>query len=149
MEKRPGGRWLYPLLFSAQTLGAAILFLNTLPLYRRLVSDPGSWEVDPWDRAKWSIPAMILIHIAYWTRYRLRPSLPNLENALVGHLVLFASRLGFVLPTGLFSFLFIARRPEALGIPASGIALLLLGLFSMFCTAQEMDRWGKALLGRE
>jgi hypothetical protein len=57
----------------------------------------------------------------YWISHRLPAPLPQLRNALFGHIVLFVARMSFVLATSIFwlrlhrqgsSHGFIVRRPE-------------------------------------
>ena len=82
----------------------------------------------------------------YWIRLRLRPPLPRLRNALVGYIVLFVARMSFVLATSIFGFAFIVRRPE-LQVPGSRYAVLLIGLFALFCYTQELEQLGRAFIG--
>ena len=48
----------------------------------------------------------------YWIRHRLRLPLPQLRNALVGHIILFVARMAFVVAASIFGFVFIVRSPE-------------------------------------
>jgi hypothetical protein len=57
---------------------------------------------------------------------------------------LFTDR-GFVLPTSIFGFVFVARRPE-FEIPVFGCAVIVLGLFSLFCYVRELERMGRAFI---
>ena len=41
----PGGPWRYFALFGMQTIGAVMFFWNGVPLYRRVVADPASYEL--------------------------------------------------------------------------------------------------------
>ena len=140
-----GGCWLYPLLLTMQTIGAVIFCWKGLPLYRLLIADPASYET----REKiwiWAVTAIVLIQIGYWFRYRIKPALPPFNSALLGHIVMFVSRLSFVVATSIFSFVFIAKRLEA-QMDVSRYILTLVGLFSLFCYMLELQRLGSALLG--
>ena len=59
-----------------------------------------------------------------------------------GHAILFLARLGFVLPTSIFGFVFVAQRPE-FEIPVYQCLVILLGLFSLFCYVRELERLGR------
>jgi hypothetical protein len=48
--------------------------------------------------------------------------------------------------TGVFTFLFVLPRPES-SIPAGRYAITVLAMFSTFCYALELERFGRALLG--
>ena len=147
MADRVGGCWLYPLLLTMETIGTAIFCWKGLPLFRLLIADPASYETREriWI---WALTAIVLIQIGYWLRYRIEPALPRFRNALLGHIVLFVSRLSFVVATSIFSFVFIAKRLEA-QMDASRYILTLVGLFSLFCYMLELQRFGSALIGAE
>ncbi len=140
-----GGVSLYFFLFATQTIGAAILFCYAVPLFRQVLLDPGGHEARP-ERLVWSLSAIMLMQVGYWVRYRLRPPLPQLRNALVGYIVLFIARMSFVLATAVFGFAFILRRPE-FQIPASRYFVLVIALFALFCYTQELEQLGRAWIG--
>jgi hypothetical protein len=135
----------YFFLFAMQTIGAAILFWYGVPLFRQVLLDPGS-HVPRTENLVWSLSAITLIQAAYWIRHRLRPSLPQLRNALIGYIVLFVARMSFVLATSVFGFVFIVRKPE-LQIPASRYFIVIIALFALFCYTQELEQLGRALIG--
>jgi hypothetical protein len=136
----------YFLLFAVQTIGAAILFWYTIPLFRQVLLDPGGHVARP-ENLVWSLSAITLMQAGYWVRHRLRLPVPQLfRNALVGYIVLFVARMSFVLATAVFGFVFIVRRPE-FQIPASRYLVLIIGLFALFCYTQELEQLGRALIG--
>jgi len=147
MADRVGGCWLYPLLLTMETIGTVIFCWKGLPLFRLLIADPASYETREriWI---WALTAIVLIQIGYWLRYRIEPALPRFRNPLLGHIVLFVSRLSFVVATSIFSFVFIAKKLEA-QMDASRYILTLVGLFSLFCYMLELQRFGSALIGAE
>ena len=81
------------------------------------------------------------MQVAYSVCHQVRPPLPQFTNALIGHAVSFLARLGFVLPTSVFGFVFVARRPE-FEISAFGYLVILLGLFSLYCYVRDLERPG-------
>ena len=135
----------YFVLLAMQTIGAAILFWFTVPLFRQALLDPGSHVPRP-ENLVWSWSAITLMQVGYWMRHRLRPRLPQLRNALVGSIVLFIARMSFVLATSIFGFVFIVRRPE-LYVPTSRYFVLVIGLFALFCYIQELEQLGRTLIG--
>ena len=144
---RAGGCWLYPLLLIVETIGAAIFCWKGLPLFRLLIADPAAYATREriWI---WALTAIALVQIGYWLCYRIRPALPRLHNALLGHIVLFVSRLSFVVATSIFSFVFIAKKLEG-QMDAARYILTVVGLFSLFCYMLELQRFGSALIGPE
>jgi hypothetical protein len=144
---RPLGRHrrgLYAFLFAIQTVGAVLLCSEILPIYRKVLADPTAPKSG---RTFLALGAGVLIQLGYWICYRIRPVLPRLVNVPLGHIVLFVSRLIFVLPTAIFSFLFVARTLEA-PIPISRYLAIAFGLFSLFCYVRELEWLGTHLLGK-
>ena len=137
----------YLFLLAMQTIGAAILFWFTVPLFRQALLDPGSHLPRP-ENLVWSWSAITLMQAGFWIRHRLRSRLPQLHNALVGYIVLFIARMSFVLATSVFGFVFIVRRPE-LYVPTSRYFVLVIGLFALFCYIQELEQLGRALIDRD
>ena len=139
------GPWSYFALFGLQTIGAVVLIWTGLLVYRQVLADPSSHERQPWAIVG-SLSSIALMQIAYWVSYRVRPPLPQLQNALLGHAILFLARMVYVLPTAIFGFVFIAQRPE-FDIPVFECLVLLLGLFALFCYVRELERLGRVFTG--
>ena len=138
------GRWSYFALFGMQTIGAVVLIWTGLHLYRQVLADP-SHKPELWPTVG-SLSSIVLMQIAYWVSYRVRPPLPQFQNALLGHAILFLARMVYVLPTSIFGFVFVAQRPE-FDIPVFRCLVLLLGLFSLFCYVRELERLGRVFIG--
>jgi hypothetical protein len=139
-----GGGRRYLLLFGPQTIGALIILRYALPLYRAVVADPAAHRASAAPMI-WGSTAAVLIQVGFWVRDRLQPPLPQFRNALIGYLILFLSRMSFLLATAIFGFVFIAQPPE-FHIPTSRYFFTLAGLFSLFCYTQEVERLGKSLI---
>ncbi len=134
------GRWSYLALFGMQTIGAVVLIWTGLRLYRQVLADP-SHEPELWPIVG-SLSSIALMQICYWVSHRVRPALPQFQNAPLGHAILFLARMIYVLPTAVFGFVFVAQRPE-FDIPVFRCLVLLLGLFSLFCYVRELERLGR------
>lgn len=143
-SKRAGGRWLYPLLLAVQTAGAVLLAWEALPIYRRALATPTAHDSEA---SILALMAGVLLQLAYWIGYRIRPAPPRFVNVALGHIVLFVARLLFVLATAIFSFLFVTNALQA-EIPVARYAVILFGLFSLFCYVREVERLGTYLLGK-
>ena len=144
---RPKGRELrlYWALLSVQLAGVVILLVNMVPLYRLMVLDFTNYRPDsrPW----WAAAGMLLIQTAYWLHVRLHPPLPQTRSVLLGHIVAFVARLGFVAVTSAFSVMFL-NRFEALrdlNYPPLRALVVLMIFFSLFCWTLELERLAKAL----
>jgi hypothetical protein len=140
-------RWLHLSLFAMETIGAAVLYWKVVPLYRQLSADPTIYTAR-WETGLWSLSAIALIQVGYWVRYRIGPITPRLASSVLGHIVLFLSRIVFVVPTGVFSYVFISQK-LASEMPVHRYVLTLVGLFSLFLYSQELQWWGNALMRRE
>lgn len=128
-----------------QTVGALILYAGGLSLYRELNSDLTTYMPGT-ETLIWSLLANALMQSGYWLRYRLRPEMPNSVRPVLGHFVLFCSRLLFVLPTALFSFVVIENKLRGL-MPLPRYFLVFLALFSLYCYTLELNRLGNTFLG--
>jgi hypothetical protein len=142
-----GGRWRFTVLFGMQTIGAVILFWNAVPLYQQTLADPASHEAGT-EHLTWALSSIALMQIGYWLSHRTRPPLPQFTNALLGHVLLFLTRMSFVFATSVFGFLFITQKP-GFHIPAFRYIVTLLGLFALYCYVLELERLGRTLLGQE
>jgi hypothetical protein len=122
--QRAFGRWSYFVLFGMQTIGAVVLFWTGLFLYRQVLADP-SHEPELWPIVG-SLSSIALMQICYWVSYRVRPPLPQFQNALLGHVILFLARMVYVLPTAVFQLLFsalcLSRRGQNSRSPSSGVS---------------------------
>lgn len=139
---------LYLLLLTVQSAGAAIVYWYTLPLYRQTVAAPLEFEPRPLERTAYSLAAVVLIQVPYWIGYRLRPPLPRLVNAPLGHALLFLARLNFLLAASIYSFVFVLGKMAHVHLPGTRIAVLVALLFSLFCYTLELERLGGRFLGR-
>lgn len=138
-----GNRWSYLLLLAVQTVGVLLLYWNALPWYRQLLADPTSYAPVAETRV-WALSAIALIQVGYWTRYRIRPPLPRLSNVVLGHIVMFLARLSFLLVSTVFSFVFFTQKLGS-QMPLGRYALMVAGLFSLFCYMEELRRLGQRL----
>jgi hypothetical protein len=138
------GRWLFPVAFASQTLGAAIIIAIGVPIYRQLLATPESY--DPTTATTlWALAAIALIQAGYWPLFHAPAREPRLSNAVLGHVVQFIARLLFMVVTAVFSFAFIQKRIDE--IPLDRVALILALLFSLFCYMLEVQRLGSAIIG--
>lgn len=136
------GKWLYLVLLTLETIGAVLLAWQVLPIYREALANPTGYSFDGT-----AVGAGVLIQLAYWSCYQLRPSTPHFVNVPLGHIVLFAAKLIFLLPTSIFSFLFIANKFKV-QLSIFRYLIIVFGLFSLFCYIRELEHLGNSLLGK-
>jgi hypothetical protein len=105
-----------------------------IPFLRRLFTS-GLYEKAP----------STLIQVCYWLNQRRFAALRVDQNPLLGHLVLFLSRLNFIFGAAMFSAVYLTRFNEV-DIALWGFVLLSTVLFSIFCYSVELERLGRALI---
>ena len=89
-----------------------------------------------------------IIQVCYWLDQYWFATLRLRYNALLGHIILFLSRLNFIFASAVFSAVYIVRFKE-LEISIWRFVLLSTVLFSIFCYTLELERLGRALLERK
>ena len=91
---------------------------------------------------------MIIIQICYWLNQHWFATLRLGHNLLLGHIILFLSRLNFIFAGAVFSAVFLIRWNE-LEVSLLAFVLLSTVLFSIFCYSLELERLGRALVERK
>jgi hypothetical protein len=140
-HSRPNA-WVYWALFGIETGGVLYVFREGSALYRALLSGPGH----DYPGKHLLLPGLcivLMMQLSYWIKTRRRPRFRFAANALASHLLLFLSRLNFILGAGLFSVTFLVRSQDTKTYFA-GAVLLVAALFAMFCYSLELDRLGRA-----
>jgi hypothetical protein len=128
-------------------MGDATILSHLIPLSRRLVASR-LYENAPPKILVFGALGAIIIQVCYWLdQYWFAPlRLPY--NPLLGHVILFLSRLNFIFASVVFSAVYFARFNE-IDIPPWKVVLLFTVLFSIFCYTLELERLGRALLERK
>ncbi|MGX5800698.1 hypothetical protein ACWGS9_05570 [Bradyrhizobium sp. Arg314] len=141
---------VYHLLFALQTLAASFLFWTIFPVFKRLVARLGQTQnIDLGTQAAVAAGTIALQGL-YWARYNWVDIRAPFGNALVAHLVMFASRASFFFAGVLFSTLFFRHLPELDSLPPLGQALtkgliVFSVLFALYCYSRELERLGRAI----
>lgn len=138
----------YALLLTAQTACAVVMLVNIHASFRILIENLGSPNAStPASVLQLGIAA-VLGQACYWYRLRKVPVPADYRNIALGHLLAFASRLGFIWGGALFSVYFLRHAP-ALALGPLDIAwrgaLLIVILFALYCYTLELERLGSAL----
>ena len=138
---------LYWILFLGQTIGDAAILSLLIPLFRRLVTS-GHYEKMPPKIFVFAALGVIIIQVCYWLDQHWSVTLRLGHNPLLGHLILFLSRLNFIFAGAVFSAVYLVRFNE-LDISVWGFVFLFTVLFSIFCYTLELERLGRALVERK
>lgn len=138
----------YLLLLAAQTACAAVVLTNIHAGFRILIENIGTPSASTPPGLFQLLIAAALGQACYWYRLRNVPVPTGYRNIVLGHLLAFASRLGFIFGGALFSLYFLRHAPvlalAPLDIAWRG-ALLVAVLFPLYCFTLELERLGAAL----
>jgi hypothetical protein len=138
----------YVLLLCAQTACAAVVLANIHAAFRILIENIGTPNASTPVSVLPLLIAAALGQACYWYRLHNVPVPASYRNIALGHLLAFASRLGFIFGGALFSVYFLRHAPvlalAPLDIAWRG-ALLIAVLFSLYCFTLELERLGGAL----
>lgn len=135
----------FGVLVAIETVGAVVLYAKWLPLYRQIVRDPAGHEPQN-ATLVWVLANSVVMLIAYFGFVHEPPTFQR-KHRLAGLLVLFVGRLCFLLPTAIFSLLFISNALQGV-LPWPRYLAILIGLFAMFCFTRDLERLGQRLLKR-
>ena len=138
---------LYWILFLGQTIGDTTILSHLIPLFRQLVTS-GLHEKTPPKILVFASLGVITIQVCYWLDQNWFTTLRLGHNSLLGHVILFLSRLNFIFAAAVFSAVYLVRFNE-LEISLWGFVLLSGVLFSIFCYTLELERLGRALIERK
>jgi hypothetical protein len=120
---------------------------HLIPLFRRLVTS-GHYEKMPPKIFVFAALGVIIIQVCYCLDQHWFLTLRLGHNPLLGHLILFLSRLNFIFAGAVFSAVYLVRFNE-LDISVWGFVFLFTVLFSIFCYSLELERLGRALVERK
>jgi hypothetical protein len=98
----------YWILFLGQTIGDVTILCHLIPLYKRLVTS-GLDQKPPTEIFVYAAFGVASIQICYWLNQRWFATLRLGQNPLLGHLILFLSRLNFIFAGSLFSAVCLVR----------------------------------------
>lgn len=138
----------YALLLCAQTACAAVVLANIHAGFRSLIENIGTPSPSTPAGLFELLIAAAFGQACYWYRLRNVPVPASYRNVPLGHLLAFASRLGFIFGGALFSVYFLRHAPVLALAPldiAWRSALLVAVLFSLYCYTLELERLGGAL----
>ena len=138
----------YAILLAAQTACAAVMLVNIHSAFRTLIENIGTPNASTPASVIQLLIAAAIGQACYWYRLRHVPLPANCRNVALGHLLAFASRLGFIFGGALFSVYFLRHAPELtlgpLAIAWRGTLLIAI-LFSLYCYTLELERLGATL----
>lgn len=138
----------YLVLLLVQTLCAIVVLYNVRAAFRLLLDSLGTVIATSASSAVQIVLAALIGQACYWWRLR-HVTIPAAYSGLViGHLVSFAARIGFIFGGALFSLYYLRHVPELdlgyLDLSWRG-ALLIAVIFALYCYTLELERLGNAM----
>jgi len=128
---------VYWSLFGLESAGMGTILYLAVPVYRKLLEEPA--ETHPGRPVLVPLLFVVLVmQFCYWFKWSKRPPLGKLNHPLLGHLLLFASRLSFIFAGSTLSLALFRRKTDFLDV-LPGIVVLFIGTFAQFCYARELE----------
>ena len=134
----------YVILFVSEIVGMFLILWDGIPIFHHLTrlqqvtSEPDEILL---------LIAAALIQFSYWKCLRYDPPFALPRQQFVAHIVIFVSRLSFVFPTTVFSFV-VYRSLDVLNINLMRWSLMIVVLFSVFCFSRHLERVGNLMNAR-
>ena len=131
-------------LLAVHTAALLVALYLWIPMYRRLVAGPGGYH--PGARVVDKLLFVVIVmQVCYWWRRNI-PHAPPRPHVLLGHALLFISRLAFVFVGSSFS-LFIVRAGDT-SVSPWGLLISIWALFAIFCYVLELEALARPRLER-
>lgn len=89
------------------------------------------------------LTSVAVIQAAYWTVLHAPPPFVIRKNHFIAHVILFLSRVSFMLAGALFSIVVLVRLEE-LNIHLRGLLTFVAVLFTIYCFSRWIERLGNA-----
>lgn len=140
---------MYALLLFVQTLAAGATLAAIHRWFRVLLEGLGEAQAMQDGELILLLVAFLVGQAAYWVRL-MSVRIPVSRHVVLGHVVSFLGKLGFIFGGALFSLAFLrhvpALAPEhyTLGLVIKG-GVMVASIFSLFCYTLELERLGLAL----
>lgn len=137
--------WRYSLLIGMQTIGAVQLILGVIPDLKQVLTDSSLFSART-GVLLWSLWSITLIQAGHWLSYRI-PAPFAVRQGLLSDAVIFLGRIAFVFATAVFALVFLTEKP-GFHMPVFWYVVTILGLFSLYCYGEDLERLGKRIAGQ-
>ena len=137
---------LFWCLIAAEAAGSQTILWNGIPIYRRLLS-PGTEGADSKDFVLTTI-VVIVMQVAHWVAFRLRPHLRFRRNVVLGYVLVFIGELSLFFVSALAVVILFDRSAE-LEFVLWKVLLLVATLFAICCYKYQLSKLGDSLVEAE
>lgn len=130
-------------MLAAEAAGAQAILWNGLPIYRRLLS-PGTAGAGPNDFVL-AIIVVIIMQVAHWVAFRLRPKLRFRRNVFLGYVLVFIGELSLFFVNALAVVILIDRGAE-LDFVLWKVLVLVAIVFAIFAYKNQLSKLGESMI---
>lgn len=131
----------YVILFVSEIIGMFLILWDGLPIFHHLIL---LQQVTSEHDEILLLIAAALIQFSYWKCLRYDPPFMLPRQQFVAHIFLFVSRLSFIFPSTVFSFV-VYRSLDLLHLNLTRWLLMIVVLFSVFCFSRHLERIGNLM----
>ena len=137
------GKILFWWLIAGEAAGSQAILWNGIPIYRRLLS-PGTAGAGLQDFILVTI-AVIVMQVAHWLAFRLRPNLRFRRNVFLGYVLVFIGELSMFFVSALAVVILFDRGAE-LDFALWKILVLVAILFAIFSYKYQLSELGESII---
>lgn len=134
---------LFWCLIAAEAAGSQAIVWNGIPIYRRLLS-PGMEGADSRDFVLTTL-VVIVMQVAHWAAFRLRPQLRFRRNVFLGYVLMFIGELSLFFVSALAVVILFDRGAE-LDFVLWKILILVAILFAICSYKYQLTELGESLV---
>jgi Na+-transporting NADH:ubiquinone oxidoreductase subunit NqrB len=134
---------LFWCLIAAEAAGSQAIVWNGIPIYRRLLS-PGMEGADSRDFVLTTL-VVIVMQVAHWAAFRLRPQLRFRRNVFLGYVLMFIGELSLFFVSALAVLILFDRGAE-LDFVLWKILILVAILFAICSYKYQLTELGESLV---
>ena len=134
---------LFWCLIATEGAGSQAIMWDGMPIYRRLLS-PGTQGADAMDFVLTAV-VVIVMQVAHWLAFRLRPRLQFRRNVLLGYVLVFIGELSLFFVSALAVVILFDRGVE-LQFVLWKVLLLMTILFAICCYKYQLGKLGESII---
>jgi hypothetical protein len=133
---------LFWCLLAAEAAGSQVILWNGIPIYRRLsAGTEGAGSTN----FVWAAIVVIVMQVAHWGAFRLRPQLKFRRNVFLGYVLVFVGELSMFFINALAVVILIDRGAE-LDFVLWKVLILVALLFAIFTYKYRLSKLGDSII---
>ena len=133
---------LFWCLLAAEAAGSQVILWNGIPIYRRLsAGTEGAVSTN----FVWAAIVVIVMQVAHWVAFRLRPRLQFRRNVFLGYVLVFIGELSMFFINALAVVILIDRGAE-LDFVLWKVLVLVALLFAVFTYKYQLSKLGDSII---